>query len=338
MADWINRVLRDKSTITTDRQSAMRFIIPITDMVFKLYADVVPMIERIKSVSNIKLSDSMSDDDARLLIIDAFKKLGIRDNSIEYRINRIRRDYDDDGNELAENSSLIRELKLYMVSVNKIFRLFYKLFSTTKQLGIRIFTQLCTSESSEKAAVFLRIKPPQHLIEKLRELWGYSKFQYKEVILTKMDRAYINKRHFTQGNILSNITPQTVWINISLFSNKTKFAELVDVDVRYVRHNSAVPHVYPMPTKYTAAFIETLVHESRHIMQYVTNSSVINEDNNSTEYVKRLKEIDARRLAHEYVTKHMTKEDTDWAKKVISQAIAQELKHVKQYRPDAKSK
>jgi hypothetical protein len=260
---------------------------------------------------------------------------------IPLRAGSIRRNLNDKGEYDGTERPLLEEFKSYISSVNMLFRMFYRLFATVKQLGIRIFTQLCTNESAAKAAVCLRIKPPQHLVDKLRELWGYPKFNYREVILTNMSRDYIRKDRSVLGHMFDADNPQVVWLNVTMFANKDKFAELVDdtKDNELIAARKGLPHVYPVPKKHTTALIQTLVHESRHVMQYLAKMDCVNDDEDDQKpYVLRLKEIDARKMAHEYVTKYLTEEDTAWAKKVLSQAIAQELKHVKQYRPDAESK
>ena len=140
--------------------------------------------------------------------------------------------------------------------------------------------------------------------------------------------------------MIGDDNPQVVWLNVTLFANKDKFAELIaidkDIDWEDINRKGNTLHIYPTPVKYTTALIETLVHESRHVVQYQAKMDCATDPtDNQKKYIRRLKEIEARRAANEYVKNYITEEDRKWARAIIARAVKQEHTNEKKFRSDA---
>lgn len=327
--EWISSNLFSITWTTTDRDTAKNFIFYIVKDILEAYSEVETFTERLKKLSDIDITKDLNNDDTRQIIE---KINSVMDTEIRFDLDQERTD-----------GELIKALRSYWDTVNNTIKLFYKAYVAVKSIGSRMITQLCANtETTAKGGVVVRARPLGKMLDTLREIWKFPNFKLKTVVLTNMTSKTFSKDSGLMGWMTgdSKSDTMTVFVNIQQFSNKDAFTKLVDIDKLEVKEfSSKVTDVYDMPRNYLDAFIETVIHEMRHCLQSQTRDTRMeNERQVAThlQYLQQNIEKEARRAGHEYVTSHITDEDREWARAVISRAINQEIANLRKYRVDVK--
>lgn len=323
--------------ISSSRDIAKSFANSLMERVYKQYTKVADTATRLSSISKPKLSDNMTEEEFNKELKRIGQALGT---------NKIRWHY-------QEEESVQTKIKAFrekIIMVQKAFSLFYRMFILAKQIGLRIYTQLCaSSETSSRAGVFIRVSPPASIIKKLREIWKFPEFKIKSVIVTNMSDDMISKNKGL-GGFVNRVDPDkykayVVYVNCSHFRDADTFTDAFkSAKAHYNEFKSDSPHMYEPEDNEADFFISTMIHEMRHCLQYQTNDpglqekvppSFIQTRESHVQYLKKHVEQEARRAANEYVKNHITEEDRKWARAIIARTVKQEHTNEKKFRPDA---
>ena len=190
-------------------------------------------------------------------------------------------------------------------------------------------------------AVDYRVRIPQDLMKRIREAWKDDNLTINRLIISSVRKQVINVAGIAAA--IHGTATKDVLVSYNTFKTKLALKNQIEEYVDYLNRKGIDPeeHTIEVSTDRVKQFLDTIVHECRHVYQFENKKhlkdidKVGSDDETHEKYLKYAHEKDARKAAANFKFKQ---EDVDWVRSILKNICKQIIETNRRQRTKKNSK